>query len=220
MKFAYPELQATSVQGMRLYETPEGNFYPSITTVLGKTMPKDKADALKKWQLSLGPLADKKSKEAADKGTAVHLLAERFLKGEELVQPGEKFDANSMNSFNGLKLKLKKVEEVWGQEVALYSDIIQVAGRCDCIAMYKGKPCIIDFKTSGRIKRDEDIEDYRLQLTAYAIMHNEMFGTEIYDGVVLMSSDNGFPQEFSVNLLDYIDPLVERVNKFYANLQL
>ena len=216
MKFKYPELTATSYNGMRLYETPEGKFYPSITTVLGHTMPEEKEKALKNWQTSLGmDAAQKKTKEAADHGTAVHLLIERYLKKEPLKQEGEQFDVKSMTAFNALKLKLNKIEEIWCQEGSLYSDTLGVAGRTDCIGVYKGKPCIIDFKTSGRLKSDKDIEDYKLQLCAYAIMHNEMFDTDINDGVILMTSDGGFPQEFNINLLDHVDALAERTEKFY-----
>lgn len=218
MKFNYPEILTTPFRGMRFYETPNRKFYPSITTVLGGTMPLEKEQSLKKWQTSLGvDVAQKKTQEAADRGTAVHLLAERYLKKEDLIQ-GEKFNQADINSFNALKLKLNKIEEVWGQEVALYSDIIELAGRCDVIGVYKGKPCIIDFKTSTKIKSTEQIDDYRLQLCAYSIMHNEMFGTDIVDGVILMTSDGGFPQEFNVNLLDYVEPLMTRIDEFYKKL--
>ncbi len=218
MHFAYPSLVATSFEGMRLYETPNGQFYPSITTVLGNTMSREKAEALEKWYKSLGDEAAKKSKEAADNGTAVHLLIERHLKGEKLVQPGESFSDKQMAQFNSLKLSLKKIDKVIAQEVALYSDELRVAGRCDCVAVYKGEASIIDFKTSRRLKQSDDIEDYKLQLCAYAMMHNELFQTNIMQGVIIMSSDGGFPQEFVVELFDYVDPLIERINKFYLNL--
>lgn len=219
MKFNYPEMTTSDFRGRRFYQTPTGKFYPSITTVLGGTISKEKEQALKNWQTSLGvAAAQTKTKEAADRGTAVHLLAERYLKKEELIQGNEKFSQADINCFNALKIKLNKVQEVWGQEVALFSDVLEMAGRCDCIAVYKDKPCIIDFKTSSRIKSDGDIEDYKLQLTAYAIMHNEMFGTNIKDGIVLMTSSGGFPQEFAVSLDDFIEPLNIRIEKFYQKL--
>ena len=220
MKFPYPDMQTVSVNGMRLYETPEGNFYPSITTMLGKTMDKEKEKSLQKWQQALGALATKKTKDAADHGTSVHLLIERYLKKEELIQKNDNFTQQNINAFNALKLKLNKIEELWGQEVALYSDTLGLAGRCDCIGVYGGEPCIIDFKTSGKIKDEKAIEDYRYQLTAYAIMHNEMFNTNINRGIILMTSELGFPQEFKVNLLDYYEPLAIRVEKFYSTIKL
>jgi ATP-dependent exoDNAse (exonuclease V) beta subunit len=218
MKFDYPDLTATPFKGMRFYETPKGKFYPSVTTVLGGTMPEEKAQSLKKWQMSLGvDLAQKKTQEAADRGTAVHLMAERYLKKEPLNQ-GENFSAEHIASFNALKLKLNKVEEIWGQEVALYTDLLEMAGRADLIGVYKGIPSIIDFKTSTRIKNSHDVDDYRLQLTAYAVMHNELFGTDIEHGVILITSAGGFPQEFNVDLRDYVAKLANRVDEFYAKL--
>lgn len=219
MRFAYPEMTTTQVKGLRLYETPTGQFYPSITTMLGETQPAEKREALRKWQLSLGlEQANRKTREAADRGTAVHLLIERYLKKEQLIQSDEKFKPEDVSLFNALKLKLNSIKEVWGQEVALYSTELELAGRCDCIGVYKNKPCIIDFKTSGRIKGSDQIEDYRLQLCAYAIMHNEMFNTDIHDGIILMASDSGFPQEFAVKLDDYVEPLKKRIKEFYTKL--
>lgn len=218
MKFNYPEMNTVSHANMRFYET-HGKFYPSITTVLGNTIPEEKAQSLKKWQTSLGVSAAKqKTQEAADHGTAVHLLAERYLKKEELIQQSDNFSQQNIAAFNALKLKLNKVEEIWGQEIALFSDLIGVAGRTDLIGVYKGKPSIIDFKTSSRLKGPKQIEDYRLQLCAYAIMHNEMFNTNIVDGVILMTSDGGFPQEFFVDLSQYVEPLMIRVDEFYEKL--
>lgn len=219
MKYKYKEMNAIPFKGKRFYETSSGNFYPSITTVLGNTITEEKSQSLKNWQTSLGmDVAQKKTQDAADRGTAVHLMIERYLKKEQVIQ-GEKWEPSIITSFNAIKLKLNQIEEVWGQEVALASDLLEVAGRCDCIGVYKGKECIIDFKTSTKIKNNKDIEDYKLQLTAYSIMHNEMFGTDIVDGVILMTSDGGFPQEFRVNLLDYVDPLIARVDKFYEQLE-
>jgi Ackermannviridae exonuclease len=219
MKFDYPQLQTVPVKGLRFYETPSGKFYPSITTILGDTMPADKAEALKKWAQGIGQDKAKKiTEDAAHNGTMVHLLTERFFKGEPLQQPGDSFSTGDMAGFNAIKLKLKKVEEVWGQEVSLYSDLLELAGRCDLIGVYKGKPSIIDFKTSIRIKNEKQIEDYRLQVCAYAIMHNELFGTEITDGVILMTSAGGFPQEFCLDLTKYVEPLISRVDAFYQKL--
>lgn len=219
MKFEYRDLEAHSVKGMRFYETPYKKYYPSITTILGSTQPEEKQKALKNWQNSLGiSKAQQVAKQAADKGTAVHLLIERYLKKEELIHKDEKFEPEQINLFNALKLKLNKIDEIWGQEVALYSDLLEVAGRCDCIGVYKGTPSIIDFKTSGRIKSDKDILDYKLQLCAYAIMHNEMHDTNIKHGVILMTSQTGFPQEFNVDLDDYAEELVSRINLFYDQL--
>lgn len=182
-------------------------------------MPEEKAASLEKWRTSLGrEKADKVTRDAANNGTQVHKLIERFLKGEELFREGEAFEPLEISGFNALKLKLKKIDELWGLEIALYSDLLAVAGRCDCVGIYKGKPSIIDFKTSMRLKGEKQIEDYKLQICAYSIMHNEMFGTEITDGVILMTSAGGFPQEFIVDLTKYVDPLIARIDEFYQRL--
>lgn len=215
-KFNYPDISSETIEGMRIYVVPPASYYPSITTVLGHTMPQQKRDSLEQWKKSIGEQRAREiSETATTNGTAVHLLAERYVKKQPIIETGEVFNDHVIKLFNALKTKLNKIQEVWGQEVALFSNKIGVAGRCDCIAYYKGKPSIIDYKTSSKIKDKNDIEDYYLQLCAYAIMHNEMFGTDITQGVVLMTSDGGFPQEFLVDLNDYVSPLQQRVELFY-----
>lgn len=198
---------------MRLYVVGE-NYYPSITTVLGKSVSQEKVESLNRWRDSIGHAeADRITLEAAESGTAVHAIIEKFLKKEQINKSD--YDEKSMKGFLALKVPLSKVSDVWGQEVALFSETLGIAGRCDCVGVYENKPCIIDFKTSRRIKHEDDINDYFLQLTAYSIMHNEMFGTKIVDGVILMSSGFGFPQMFKKNLLQYYDSLKNRVYHFY-----
>ena len=218
MTFTYPELTTVSHNG-RWYETPTGSYYPSITTILGTTAPPEKVASLKNWQNSLGiEKANAVSKSAMDRGTNVHLLAERYLKGEKVDAPigGRPVPHPDLASFNALKLKLDKIDEVWGQEVALYSESIEVAGRCDLVGKYKGVPCIVDFKTASRVKKRSDIKDYELQLAFYAIAHNEMFGTDINTGIILMVAETGFPMEFTVDLPEQYEELGTRVEKFWA----
>jgi hypothetical protein len=200
MTFDYPEITTQSALGGRWYDTEHG-AYPSITTILGTTAPPDKVASLQNWRNSLGPAkADAVSKKATDHGTNVHLLAERYLKKEQVDAPidGKPVPYLDMAAFNALKLKLDKIDEIWGQEVALYSTSLCVAGRCDLVGMYKGVPVIVDFKTAGRIKNRKDIHDYELQIYFYARSHNEMFGTDINQGIILMVAETGFPQEFKV----------------------
>lgn len=220
MKFPYEDYQTTNEIGMRWYHTPAGAF-PSITTVLGVSEPPEKKQALLNWQNSLGPVkAAQKSKEATDHGTMVHLLAERFLKGEDPYAPvdGQPIPQKDVMGFNALKLKLKQINEVWGQEQSIYSPTLEVAGRFDCIGEYKKIPSVIDFKTASRIKNREDIHSYELQLCFYACAHNELFGTDIRQGVVLMSSAGGMPQEFIVDIEQHIPALVERIQTFWAKV--
>jgi ATP-dependent exoDNAse (exonuclease V) beta subunit len=199
---------------LRFYKSPDGQSYPSITSVLGRTMDEDKQKSLVRWQDSLGKAkADAYTKTAADKGTAVHLLIERYLNKEDLQL--SKFSPFDIKVFTALKLKLNKIK-VEAQEIALYSSELGVAGRCDCIGYYKDLLSIIDFKTSNRNKTDKDVFDYKLQICFYALACNEMFGTEITQGVILMSTGEGFPLEWVFNISDYIAPLQEKIDLFYS----
>lgn len=214
MKFPYPDLTAETSNGGRWYDTPHGAF-PSITTILGFTEHADKKASLRRWQESLGmEEATKVSLAATTRGTNVHLLCERFLKGEALQQ-GDVIPDADVQAFNALKLKLRSVDEVWGQEVALYSKTLELAGRCDLVGIYKGVPCIIDFKTASRVKHHEDIGEYKCQLAFYGAAHDEMFGTNIEDGIILMVAGGGFPMEFKVKLVDHMDELRQRAASFW-----
>jgi len=219
MKFQYPTLLTHSVKGLRFYETPTGGYYPSITTILGGTMPPEKKAALENWRTSLGHAkADAYTKDACDSGTNVHTMIERYFRGEELVRPSDNFKPRDLTRFNAIKMKLKRINEIWGQEVSLYSDDLEVAGKLDCVGVYNGEDAIIDYKTSAKLKNDDRVTDHKLQMTAYSIMHNELFGTNIRRGIILMSSLEGFPQEFVVELDKYYEPLATRIGEFYDKL--
>jgi hypothetical protein len=213
----FPKLKRVEESGYRLYETPEGNFYPSITTVLGHTVSEEKKAILTSWQNSLGvSKAAAYTKAAASKGTNVHTMIERYLLGQELNT--SEFSYEDVNVFNALKLKLNRITDVIGLEAPLYSDLLELAGTTDCIGTYKGIPSIIDFKTSCRIKSEKDIADYKLQCCFYGVAMNEKYGTDIDQGVILMSSQTGFPQEFTFRLSASLNTLIERVDHFYSKL--
>lgn len=217
MKFDYKDYPTETELGLRWYITPDGAF-PSITTILGVSEPPEKKASLDNWRNSLGALkADAHTKKAQDHGTMVHLCAERFLKGEDpfALVDGKPISDIDKAGFNGLKLKLKQITEVWGQEQSIYSPLLEVAGRFDCVGIYKNRPMIIDFKTAGRIKNKNDIKDYYLQLAFYAAAHNETFGTDIQEGVILMSAAGGMPLEFIVKIDEHLEPLVERIEIFW-----
>ena len=215
--FAYQDYPTTSELGLRWYHTPAGAF-PSITTVLGVSEPVEKKASLEAWRTSLGhDKAAEKSKQATDHGTMVHLMAERFLKGEDpyAYVNGKPISGVDTGAFNALKLKLKQIVP-WGQEQSVYSPSLEVAGRFDCVGTYKDVPSIIDFKTSlTKLKSRKDIEDYELQLAFYAFAHNELFGTKIKQGVVLLAGAGGMPQEFKVDVVAKLDPLIERIAIFW-----
>ena len=216
MKFDYQEIETIEEFNLRWYLTPIEPF-PSITSMLSKTKSKESEMAIKRWQESIGlEKANKILTDAGTNGTAVHLLCERYLKKEDLKK--EEFTQFQLEGFFSLKPYLNKITDVWGQEVALFSKTLRIAGRCDCIGIFEGKESIIDFKTSLRNKNSNDIEDYYYQLAFYAQAHNEMFGTNINNGVILMTNANGLPSRIEVDFNKYYDKLKNRVNEFYKLL--
>lgn len=217
MKYEYRDLETISVDNRRWYHVEGDLYYPSITTILGQTVSAEKKSRLDAWRQSIGAeKADKVLKDAGERGTAVHLMCEKFLQGHP--DPTENQHPDHIKLFNSIKLHVKKINEVWGQEAALYSHVLQVAGRTDLIGVWNGIPSIIDFKTSLRSKTDKEIEDYWVQVTFYALAHNEMFGTDIMHGVVIMAVENNLPLIFKKDLLPYVSILADRIDKFYTSL--
>ena len=197
-KFNYKELSRASVDGKRLYTCPDGNAVPSVTTILDKTKSKEKQQALANWRKSVGEeKATQIVTEAANRGTRMHTYLENYVLGEELKESVS--NPYAQQSLDMAKIVIKEglcnVDEYWGTEVALYHPKIY-AGTTDLVGVHKGEPAILDFKQTNKPKKREWIEDYFLQLAAYAEAHNEVYGTKINKGVVLMCSADYKYQEF------------------------
>lgn len=217
-RFAYPIAPRLQVLGRRFYDISSQQAYPSITTVLGHTPAPEKADWLSGWRARVGTAkADKIRDDAAQRGTNVHLMLERFVRGEDPQQLT--FPSEHAAIFNSMKLGLSKVNTVYGQEVVLYSDALEVAGTCDMVAEYQGELAIVDYKTSTRAKTADDLDDYWLQTAFYAIAHNEMFGTDISKLVILMGVENKLPRVFKNTLSDeLVEQLAIRTARFYDEM--
>lgn len=205
-----PDVNTIEKHGKRFYVVGE-HKYPSITTVLSDVEKPHLVD----WRNSLGPVkADRETKRAADRGTAVHDMIEKFLNNDPNPTANHKLE--HINEYNSLHLFLKKVDNIIMQEYALWSHTLRVAGRVDCIGEYKGKLCIIDFKTSNNTKTDSMIEDYKLQVTAYALMFQELYGIQIDNYAIIMSVERGVvPLIFTGEIAPHIDSLVKRINTFH-----
>lgn len=218
MSYNYPALQTVEIKNKRFYQINDKTFYPSITTVLESTLTPEKTAALEGWRNWLGvDKAKKESQRAADRGTQVHLMIEQFLKNEPINCPLA--SPVDFQMFNALKLKLKAINKIYGQEVALFSDMLGVAGRCDFIGEYDSIPVIADWKTSTNIKGLDRIQDYFLQGSFYAIAHNEMFGTNIENVMIFVAVEKGLPQVFKCKVTsELVDELMIRVEKFYKEL--
>ena len=207
-----PQLRTTTYKGQRWYETPEGNFYPSITTVLGVK----KKQYLLDWQKSLGPAKAQKEVERTKlRGDAIHLMLEKHLKNDS--NPTEGHEIEHIKRFNQVKLVLNRLNNIRTQEAALYSDYLGVAGRVDCIAEFDGILSIIDFKSSSGNKQEDMIEDYFLQETFYAMAFTEMTSMPVEQIVTLMAVERGIvPLVFKKSIEPYVIPLQKRIDEFYV----
>jgi hypothetical protein len=197
----------------RKYFTPEGNAYPSITTVLGVL----NKEGIQKWRARVGEEeANKISTQAATRGTAVHKLAEDYIDNVPDWNKGHM--PNNLFSFNQLKTILdERLNNVWFQEEFLYSDKLRCAGQVDCIAEFDGQLSIVDFKTSRKPKKEEWITGYFIQASFYAAAFLERTGIPIKQGVILITVDGSEPQVFKVNTYDYLEHFLS-VRKKYKEL--
>ena len=193
-KYNYADLKRQDGD-TRLYLTPDGEALPSVTTILGKT--KDKT-FLKKWREKIGEKkAEQIIRDSAQIGTALHLYIERFVNGDkykDLTKIGVQAEKMAQKIIDEA---FKDITEIWGSEVHLYYPG-RYAGTTDMIGVYKGRPTIIDFKQTNRPKKREWVQDYLMQLSAYAVAHNKLFNTEIDQGVVLMCSRDLTFQRFEL----------------------
>ena len=208
-----PPVKARNSDGVRLYETPECNKYPSITTVLSIRNKK----GLHEWRKRVGyDVANYVARTAASRGTKVHHMCEDYLNNVHVSWP-EKWKEHEKHFlpyclFNQLKEQaLCNINGIYAQEAGLYSDKYKVAGRVDCIAEYRGVPSIIDFKTSSKERNDDWNVNYYIQGSAYAEMFGERTGIEISQVVILVVTEDGTVQEFIKDKHNYLDALVESV---------
>jgi hypothetical protein len=187
-KFIYTKLTRDESQGKRLYSTPDGHKVPSVTTILDKTKPAEAKEALNNWKRAVGEeKARQITTEAASRGTRMHTYLENFIKGDTLKeQVSNPYAQQSLiMAKKVINEGFPKISEVWGSEVPLYFPELY-AGTTDCVGIHDGDESILDFKQTNKPKKIEWIDDYFLQLTAYALAHNEVHGTNIRKGVILM----------------------------------
>ena len=187
-KYNYTPISRESVEGKRLYATPDGSKVPSVTTILDKTKPLEKIQALQNWKKRVGEAkAQEIVTEAAGRGTRMHKYLEDYITLGTLADPGSNPYSKQSHTMakHIISEGLKNVNEVWGVEVPLYFPGLY-AGTTDGCGLHLNEESILDYKQTNKPKKEEWIEDYYLQLTAYALAHNEVHGTNIRKGVVLM----------------------------------
>jgi genome maintenance exonuclease 1 len=181
-------LRSTSSDGTRVYETPSGAAYPSVTTVTGL----HSAKGIAEWRARVGnEEANRISGKASARGTRIHQYCEDYLRGN--IFEADMFD---LEMFNSIKPLLDQVDNIHCLETPLWSDHLQVAGTVDCIAEFQGKLSVIDFKTSSKPKDRDDIHNYFMQTAAYAVAFEERTGIPIGRLVIIMAVDNDDPRWF------------------------
>jgi genome maintenance exonuclease 1 len=219
-KFNYKALSRDDSTGRRLYQTPDGFAVPSVTTILDKTKPAEAREALARWKKAVGEQkAQEITTEAAGRGTRMHKFLEDHIKGIQLKESvTNPYAQQSLDMARKVIAEgFPKINEVWGSEVPLYFPELY-AGTTDCCGVHEGDEAILDFKQTNKPKKLEWIGDYFLQLTAYALAHNEVHGTNIRKGVILMCSKDYEYQEFILEPKDFdywTEEWCKRVEQYY-----
>jgi len=206
----FDRLKCYTTETIRLYQNAEGILFPSVTHALGDM----KKGTLEAWRQRVGiEEANKISRKAANLGTRVHKLAEDYLNNKPDWNRGAFPDA--MQLFKPLKDRLaRNVDEVYAQEFPIYSLDLSVAGRCDLFCEYGGLPTVVDFKTSGKEKREDWIINYFYQATAYAMMLRER-GHRVDKFCILITSPDGL-QSFNYPVDQYVEQTRDYFKSFHA----
>lgn len=215
--FPVIDLESVNVDGKRFYKTPDGQYYPSVTTVLSS----QKDGSIDKWRAKVGEAeANRISRQATQRGTYLHSMCEDYLNNLDTYKRGRM--PTTLELFNGIKPIIDRdVETVYGIEMALFSHRLKAAGRCDLFCKFQGMNTILDFKTSTREKKEEWIQNYFIQATTYAIMMEEMYQDfrplKIPQlAVVIAIEDGDVPyQLFVKRTADYRDLVVETFDIYH-----
>ena len=219
-KYVYPKSSRASIAGLRHYTLDgEEQKLPSVTTVIGQTQPKEKQEGLDRWRQRVGLReAQKITRDAAIRGTAMHKYLEDLIRGErslDLTPLG--VEATRMAEII-VERGLNDCSEIYGIEATLYYPGLY-AGSVDLVAKYQDKVSIIDFKQTNKPKQREWIGDYFLQMAAYGMAHDAVYGTTIEQGVIMMCSKDGFYQQFVIEGKEFRDAkhkFLGRLDEFYS----
>ena len=221
-KFIYPKSMREVINGKRHYNINEKEKLPSVTTILSATQSADKTASLAAWRVRVGEdNAARIVDTAGARGTAMHKILEKYILKDgyiDLTTVGR--EAHNM-AIRVIEQGLCNVTEYYGLEATLYYPGLY-AGATDMIAIHKGDEAIIDFKQTNKPKKREWIEDYCLQLAAYAMAHNFIYKTKITKGVIMMCSKDNFYQEFIIQGLEfrkYMHMFLKKVDQYYKELK-
>ena len=219
-KYVYPTSTRAKLDGLRHYTVDgEEQPLPSVTTVLGKTQPKEKQESLDRWRQRVGLReAQRVTRDAAIRGTAMHKYLEDLMRGQrslDLTPLG--VEATKMAKII-VDRGLNDCSEIYGIEATLYYPGLY-AGSVDLVAKYKDKVSIIDFKQTNKPKQKEWIGDYFLQMAAYGMAHDAVYGTTIEQGIIMMCSKDGYYQQFMIEGDEFRQAkhnFLGRLDEFYS----
>ena len=218
-KFNYPKSIRAYYNGQRLYDVNSEKL-PSVTTILSATESEEKKASLERWRNRVGRKeADLISRQSLSRGSAMHDFLEKFILNQlnlDLLGDNslEKQMADQIID-NGLRNDLS---EVWGVEATLYYPG-KYAGAADLIGIYNGKESLLDFKTANKPRKDEYNDEYYMQLGAYSLAHDKVYGTNINQGIILLCTKDLMFQRFIVDserLKDCQKRFLEKVEQYYA----
>ena len=217
-KFNYPKSQRELIKGQRHYALNEERL-PSVTTILSETQSDEKKESLARWKARVGETEAERIKDnSASRGTNMHLHLERHILGQghmDLTDEGQV--AGDMAQVI-IDKGLCDMGEIWGSEVTLFYPNLY-AGATDLVGVFDYEDSIVDFKQSNKPKKKEWIDDYFMQLGAYAMAHNCVYDTEITQGVILMCTPDKYFQKFQIKgkeFIKYQHKFLERLDKYYS----
>ena len=221
-KFVYPTSQRSLIEGKRHYDIDTTQTkLPSVTTILSATQSEEKRQSLAAWKARLGAqAADRVRDIAALRGTAMHTFLDAYIRGtghKDLTSVGREAEPMAKKIISD---GLTDLNEIWGSEVTLYYPMLY-AGATDVVGIYNGRESIIDFKQTNKPKKREWIEDYFIQIGAYAMAHNYIYRTKIQSGIILMCSKDGLFQKFEVSDKEFqghMHEFLRKVDQYYKNV--
>lgn len=201
-------LKTEELNGKRFYVAPDGNRYPSVTTITGWK----KRAFFAEWRKK----NPEESRRVLSRGTSFHTIIENHLLNDvDAVEEKKQNRPGDYYLFAQIRQELAKINNIKALETALWSGTLRMAGRVDCIAEYDGNLSVIDFKTSKAIKDENDIQEYFMQATAYAIMFQERTTIPVRNIAILMSCEDGSIKVYQKDPMNYVKPLKIAIDQYY-----
>ena len=198
-RFDYPTSTRSLINDQRHYDVGTKEKLPSVTTILQATQSDEKKAKLAEWRQNVGEnKAESIKNEAAERGSIMHRIIEGYLLGQRHADFSDQGQLAGVMAETIIESGIRgHLDEIWGSEITVYYPGLY-AGATDLVGVYEGRESIVDFKQSNKPKRKEWIEDYFVQLAAYAMAHNHIYGTKIQSGTILMCTKDNMFQRFDI----------------------